>query len=238
MFAMARKQVLATCIRGIIAVCISSTFPSPCVPQGMNNLWMGGKDGWAPIPFGGSTIDFYTGAVNVFYDNRPIELYHTAANISDAIGNLLFYTNGVVVGNALGDTMQNGMGLNPSIYTNNWYPDGLLLFQANLIIPDPGNSTQNYLFHNTIDSLQNLTAKYLYISKIDMTMDGGHGAVTTKNQVIHSGTLQNGHLTAVKHGNGRDWWVYAYDYVSNEFLRWLVEPAGIAGPFAQQVGVD
>ena len=102
--------------------------------QGMHNLWLGGKESFSPIPFGGSTIDFQNGVANIFYDNRPIDIYHTSANISDSLGNLLFYTNGVVVGNNQGDTMVNGTGLNPSSYTDNWYPDGLLVHQGQHLI--------------------------------------------------------------------------------------------------------
>ncbi|QQR87178.1 MAG: hypothetical protein IPJ76_02810 [Flavobacteriales bacterium] len=80
--------------------------------QGRDNLWMGGSEGFAPIPFGGSSINFVTGTADIYYNNRPIDLYYTAANISDAAGNLLFFSNGVVVGKADGDTMQNGTGLN------------------------------------------------------------------------------------------------------------------------------
>ncbi|MBL0072630.1 MAG: hypothetical protein IPP34_12865 [Bacteroidetes bacterium] len=39
-------------------------------------------------------------------------------------GNILFYTNGIYISDATGDTMQNGSGPNPSVYTS-WYPDGL-----------------------------------------------------------------------------------------------------------------
>lgn len=169
--------------------------------------------------------------------DRVISLKHTSANISDAAGNLLFFSNGVVVGQADGDTMLNGAGLNPSEYTNDWYPEALLLFQANLIVPDPGNADRYYLFHNTVDSLPDFTTRFLYVSVVDMSLNGGSGEVTSKNQVIHTGDLLYGRLGAVRHGNGRDWWVYAHQLNNNVFLRWLVSPQGVSGPQAQGAGV-
>ena len=202
----------------------------------MDNLWMGGKESFSPIPFGGSTIDFQNGVANIFYDNRPIDIYHTSANISDSLGNLLFYTNGVVIGNNQGDTMVNGTGLNPSEYTNDWYPEGLLIYQANIIIPKPDHPDAYLLFHSTIDTIPLFGTKYLYLSEINMNLAGGLGAVIAKNTVIFNGALQSGRLNAVRHGNGRDWWVYAHESDSDVFLRWLVTPSGLSGPFTQAVG--
>ena len=68
---------------------------------------MGGFDGFGAIPFGGSTIDFDFGNPAIYYDNRPVDIHTTTANITDTSGSLLFFTNGVIVATALGDTMQN-----------------------------------------------------------------------------------------------------------------------------------
>jgi len=130
--------------------------------------------------------------------------------------------------------MLNGAGLNPSLYTNSWQPDGLAIYQANLIIPKVGHPNQYYLFHNTIDHIPAFTTQYLYVTEIDMT--NGLGQVTTKNQVLINGDVQAGHLTAVKHANGLDWWVYAHESNTNVFWRFLITPAGIQGPFNQSIG--
>lgn len=204
--------------------------------QGVNNLWLGGYESYlAPPPFGGSNIDFSSGVPDMYYQYRDIDIRITNANITNASGELLFFTNGVVVGTQYGDTMQNGTGLNPSIYTD-WYPSGLFLYQANMIIPDPGDTDLYYLFHNTIDIMPDFVPHYLYLSVIDMGLDGGTGAVVSKNQVIYTGDVQPGHLTAVRHGNGRDWWVYAHEFDNNVFLRWLITPQGLSGPFSQSIG--
>ncbi|MBK6642327.1 MAG: hypothetical protein IPG39_14430 [Bacteroidetes bacterium] len=89
-------------------------------------------------PFGGIDMDFITGTPVISYVTRSMEMRKAVSNISDANGNILFYTNGIYISDATGDTMQNGSGLNPSVYTS-WYPDGLPPPQMNMIIPDPGS---------------------------------------------------------------------------------------------------
>ncbi|MEO8068700.1 MAG: T9SS type A sorting domain-containing protein [Flavobacteriales bacterium] len=208
------------------------------LPQGLNNLWQGGFEHISGPPWGGSDIEFSTGAaVITSVPDRVIDLKNTSANITNGAGDMLFFTNGVVVGQADGDTMLNGTGLNPSDYTDNWYPGGLLLPQAALIIPDPGNGSRYFIFHCTFDDIPTLTAYFLYVTTIDMSLNGGQGAVVQKNQVLMNGAIQPGKLTAVRHGNGRDWWVYAHEVNSDRFWRYLISPSGIAGPYDQTMGV-
>ncbi|MEZ5058114.1 MAG: T9SS type A sorting domain-containing protein [Saprospiraceae bacterium] len=65
------------------------------------------------------------------------------------------------------------------------------------------------------------------------------GIVEYKNQIILNDTLSD-NLTAVKHANGRDWWLILQKYIlggeSNEYLTFLITPEGIQGPFSQKVG--
>ena len=125
--------------------------PSKLSSQGINNLWMMGYGGLpATPPFGGIDINFISGQSVITYLNRSMEFRRAVSTICDSSGNLLFVTNGVYIADATGDTMQNGSGLNPSVYTS-WYPAGLPPPQMNIIIPDPGNSNLYYLFHTTID---------------------------------------------------------------------------------------
>ena len=140
---------------------------------------------------------------------------------------------GTFIANALDDTMQNGAGLNPSQYTTSQHA-GLHIRQANVIIPKPENNNLYYLFHSTIDTPT--VTKYLYVSTIDMSLDGNLGAVINKNQIIISDEINIGKMNAIKHGNGRDWWVVLHKLNSNTFYRLLITPSGISGPFSQAIG--
>ena len=120
--------------------------PSKLSSQGINNLWMMGYGGLpATPPFGGIDINFISGQSVITYLNRSMEFRRAVSTICDSSGNLLFVTNGVYIADATGDTMLNGSGLNPSVYTS-WYPDGLPPPQMNIILPDPGQSNIYHLF--------------------------------------------------------------------------------------------
>jgi hypothetical protein len=203
------------------------------VGQGINNLWLFGYANYAGAPWGTYNLDFNNPPFTIDTVSRSIDEYVTNANIADSSGNLLFYTNGVTVADANGDTMQNGDGLNPSWY-NTQYPEGLNINQANLILPLPNSSNIFYLFHSTIDYPVQSTALHLYLSIIDMNI--GLGAVISKNQSIINDTLNTGKITAVRHGNGRDWWVICHRAFSDMYYKFLLTPTGLSGPFTQNIG--
>lgn len=197
--------------------------------QGLDNIWLLGYNAAAGSPWGSLTIDFQSGAADIYPLFRAMDQTTTSANISDSAGTLLFYTNGYYIADANGDTMANGAGLNPSSYTSD-IGNGLWIPQADLILPKPGDPSIYYLFHSTVDDMVNITSQYLYLTTIDMSLNGGLGAVVSKNQILIDDTLNIGKITAVKHANGRDWWVFCHKVDSDTFFRLLVTPTGISAP--------
>ncbi|MCB0767980.1 MAG: T9SS type A sorting domain-containing protein, partial [Flavobacteriales bacterium] len=104
------------------------------------------------------------------------------------------------------------------------------------ILPKPGADGIYYMIHGTLDNEQTLTAQYLYLSVIDMSLNGGLGAVTIKNQVLIDDALNEGKITAVRHANGRDWWVFCHKAFSNVYYRLLVTPSGVSVDGTQSIG--
>lgn len=205
--------------------------------QGINNLWLMGRSSWAGPSFGGVNMDFTGGVLSISHQIRPMNFNETNGVICDKNGNLLFYSNGIYIANAQNDTMMNGVGLNPGPWTSTRDSFGLTLPQGNLIIPFPTDTTKYYLFHGTVDDYGNTYGSfYLYYSVIDMTLDGGLGAVVKKNVVLLNDTLVTGLLTACKHGNGRDWWMTCHEFGTNKYYKYLITDTGIAGPFFQNIG--
>ncbi len=222
-------------------VIISFILNSLCsFSQGIDNLWMMGYESSAGFPYGGINIDFSSGVPNIYGVNRIQNFKATNANITDSLGNLLFSSNGIWIADATGDTMLNGSGLNPSDYTTSNIPYGLYIPQGNVIIPAPGNPELYYLFHITIDETTS-TGHYithkLYSSTIDMSRNGGLGEVINKNTVRQNGSIVPGKLCAVKHGNGKDWWVMCHSYNTNGYYKFLVDSSGIHGPYSVGAGV-
>src|SRR6476620_12123887 len=162
-------------------------------------------------------LDFNSG-VPVALTNSPVNTNEGTAVISDAAGNLLFYTDGMQVWDKTNTQMPNGSGLFGDISTT----------QSALIIPDPGNSNLFYIF--TIDD----EGGDLYYSVVNMTLNSGNGDVTTKNVLLLSGMTEK--LTAVHHCNNHDIWVTAHKNGTNTFASYLVTNAGIDPPVLSSTG--
>ena len=69
-----------------------------------------------------------------------------------------------------------------------------------------------------------------------MSLNGGLGSVISKNQVLINDSMNVGKISACKHGNGRDWWIVIHRVNSNKFIKFLVTPYGINGPYFQNIG--
>ena len=121
-----------------------------------------------------------------------------SASVSDDLGNLLFYTNGISVWNNLHQVMPNGTGLLA----------GANISQSVIIVPDPSNTNRYYIFTNQGDSMG---TSGLYYSIIDMTLDNGSGDIDINNKNIY---LQleyvSEKITAVFNPNDDSYWVVAF----------------------------
>jgi hypothetical protein len=206
--------------------------------QGINNHWIMGYSSWGGTPYGHSRIDFFSGNPVITFDSLEMDLQHTHANMSDAQGNLLFYTNGVYIADATHDTMMNGSGLNPSAFTT-YASEGLFIPQAALALKRPGFNSLYDLFHGTWDNWPSFTGVlsfFLYHSVIDMSLNNGKGVVIVKNQILINDSLVPGKLSACKHANGRDWWITCLKSHSDVIYKILLTPVGISSITTQNIG--
>ena len=183
--------------------------------QNKNTIWC----------FGDSAGINFNDPLNPLPISTSLDTRGSCVSIADSTGNLLFYadtrSNIVVyttqIWNAANDLIENG----DSIIGGNWYNDLI-------IIPKPDMPTQYYLFCMGSSALDGL-----YYSVVDMSENGGLGKVIQKNMVLHSYQGWDG-FTAVKHANGRDWWLISKDRRTgtqpsgdNFFTIYLISPAGI-----------
>ena len=207
--------------------------------QRIDSVWPLGYDCCSFQNYGAINLTFNGGNVNISQVQRHQNFSETIGSICDTLNNILFSSNGVYVSNSLDDTMQNGNGLNPSYYTNQHLSTGLTLPQGNLVLPSLSDSNQFILFHNTVDDYLNTAASYkLYYSIIDMTANGGLGAVLNKNSVLFTDTMTPGRIAACRHANGRDWWITVRKLRSFKLIEFLYTPYGIQGPFFQNLSVS
>jgi hypothetical protein len=177
---------------------------------GINSFAQGEADNWF---FGsGAGINFSLGA--------PVNLAGSAMNanegcatISDAAGNLLFYTNGVNVYDA-----------GHNIMPNSGLAGGTSSSQSSIIVPDPGSTDRYYIFTTGDQDNGPLDLSY---SVVDMTLNGGLGdvEVATKNTLLQNPVSEK--LTAVPHCNGTDVWIVVHTDQSAIYSSYLVTATGV-----------
>lgn len=191
-------------------------------------------------------------SLDTITDNPNVAMFIGTANICDKEGNLLFFTNGIYVRNRFGNLMPNGQYLSynaarandPNYLYNTVAVNGSPSEQSVLILPAPGEEDVYYIFHYlTIDSsylfngLVNNVPLILYYSVVNMKENFGQGVVAVKNARLPIyEPMASSRMTAVKHGNGRDWWLIRHGNADNKYIKFLVRPDGIDGPFYQNIG--
>lgn len=172
----------------------------------------------------GETWNWYFGnyaGVN-FSTGSPVALLNGAlstsegvATISDASGQLLFYSDGQTVWNSNHLVMTNGSGL--------WGNSSST--QSGVAIQKPGQPDTYYLF--TVDDVATGAGDGMAYSIIDMTGSAGMGTVTSKNIPLVPLSNATEKITAVRHSNGIDVWVITHGWQNNQFLAFLVTSAGV-----------
>lgn len=192
--------------------------------QKYDNKWMMGYQYAPSTPF--PALDFMFGNPDTigFYGLFPF--FGTNTSICNAQGLLQFYSNGVFISNKFDAPLANADSFNIDDITT--YSVSHPFDQSAITLPQPGSNHEYLIFHIGGKYIQpQYIPQELRMSKIDMNLQGGAGEMTIKKQVILSDDLTYMSLNAVKHGNGRDWWVVIGEFNSSNFYSVLVTPNGI-----------
>ena len=167
---------------------------------------------------------------------------NTSAALCDAEGKLLFATNGCVVVNAQGDTIRSAGGaqaINTGVVHDLVCADiGYPVPQGVLILPMPGNDQRFGIFHlgAQYDVEQKWTFSPLYLTIVDMAANGGQGQLVEVNTDMGVANMGIDGLSAVRHGNGRDWWLLVPLRNNNVYVRFLFRPGEVQTYPFQQIG--
>ncbi|MFN0203282.1 MAG: hypothetical protein ACKVTZ_17270, partial [Bacteroidia bacterium] len=233
-------------MKRVICIIIFASFFDFIVAQKHDNYWVQGINTypWAQQIgyYGGYALDFSASSINIIPDTSAIYMGRGNTSMSDANGNLLFYTNGITVANAQHDTMVNGKYLHGGNFANAFPDVGDPFAHEIIALVKPWSNKEYYILQPYHISASNSPViKFLY-SKIDMNLDNGLGAVVEKNiPIIDStilDTLANYSVTAVKHGNGRDWWVVIPNNHATDVYLVLVTPNGVQPPIKSKISND
>jgi gliding motility-associated-like protein len=177
-----------------------------CTAQQNNTWYFGSTAGISFNPTGNGPIPFSL-------PNSAMDASEGCSSICDANGNMLMYTNGRTIYDRNNKIMLNGDNLlgHPSA------------FQPAIVVQLPNSNHIYYVF--TADAFENNFANGYRYSIVDMNMDNGNGAVTTKNILLHAPSSER--LTAARHANGIDVWIITNDSYSNVFRVWLLTCTGL-----------
>ncbi|MBL7930244.1 MAG: T9SS type A sorting domain-containing protein [Bacteroidia bacterium] len=158
--------------------------------------------------------------------------------IADSSGNLLFYASTSYLPYYLSGNVYMGaiFNKNHTLMANGDSSIGLLFYNEVIIIPLPSDDSLYYVFFAGVGPIYGL-----YYTLVNLNANGGLGIVLSKNnQLVPFAQIDC--LNAIKHGNGRDWWLFFRQrYPSsftpnNEFYSFLISPAGITNFSMQNVG--
>jgi|GEM_PF-441056 hypothetical protein len=190
-------------------------------------IWLTGYDSNVPAydsscqcASGITKFDFNNSPVVIGYDSLRINFYCANSIISDSGGHLIFYSNGVQVRNSNDQLMQNGdsLGWGPffSYVAPIDYNLGVPYCQLILTLPDPVSYNIYDIFYIYIDTINNswLSPNKILRARVDVNANGGKGSVIEKDVVVFNG-VNDLTLSAVRHGNGRDWWLCTNQTSSN-----------------------
>jgi len=164
----------------------------------------------------GYSLDFNSGAA-VQTTGSAMQTSEGCASYSDALGNLLFYTNGGGRVPASGQDPGHIWNKNNGVMYDmqGLEGGGFSAAQSSVIIPAPGEPNVYYLF--TVDEIEHyidatpaiLAAQpngrgFRYF-KVDMNLNTGLGGVTQANVQLYNYSLEG--LCAIRHANGTDYWI-------------------------------
>ena len=155
----------------------------------------------------GIEVDFTSGSP--VYNNTGIAYGNYATSVmADAVGNVLFYTNGEKI----------------------FQPDHVEMLNGSLTlgatgvgtttINKPGSANEYYIFY------RNSNGRLAY-AEVDMTGNGGNGEVINQGTVLSDNSIIEG-IQAVTHCEGENIWLVAHEANNQTFLSFLVTPNGVS----------
>jgi hypothetical protein len=221
-------------VRFFLALIFFSCLSTKCFSQKEGNIWC----------FGDSALINWNDPINPTFSRSASKNRGSVTSIADSAGNLLFYMGNVSGTSAEADTCYQILELNESaqVYTkehtymeNGRCVSGEGWYNEHTIVPMPNNDSLYYIF--TTDSYQHPGLNY---SVVDMKANGGLGKVIERDVSVVAYTGSGGLapvswcIKAIRHGNGRDWWVISKSQYPNldlnqepHFLLMLITPNGV-----------
>jgi hypothetical protein len=158
--------------------------------------------------------------------------FYSSASYADKHGNILFASNGWRLINSFGDVLSYKLWHDDIPWTGG-SPDTTLvdLTRGPLFLPDPADSNRVYLFYG--EYVNNQPMQTLGFARLDVRfcyalLDVPTQSLISKDNIILEDTTALSDMVALRHGNGRDWWIYKPSTQSNQYYRGLLSADGLS----------
>jgi hypothetical protein len=198
------------------------------------------KSGHQWLLEGFTQMDFTSGKL-VIKTLTPTPSYGIGSHsttYSDTLGNILLSTGGCFILNKKFKLLEGGDSINSSFTYRGWCKgnaDGdFPLPQNNIILPFPDSPhlkiILNLDFNFAPDRSLPPVPYNIYYHIVDMTQNSGLGKVKEWKKVAISDTLSRGYIQAIKHKNGKNWWLLVPKLNSNCMLISEITSTGLSAP--------
>lgn len=180
---------------------------------------------WA---FGNSAGVSFTGGGGPSAITTGIAANEGTAAVSDAVGNLLFYTDGTNVYNAAHLLMPHGAHVSAPYETYG-------ITQGAAIVPKPGDWGKYYVFSLGLPTGPSDGNCRLVYSVVDMSLDGGWGDVSTAGTGLALADSLGEKMTTVA-GNNCNVWLIVHKRSAAAMWVYEITAAGIMSPTVYTLG--
>jgi gliding motility-associated-like protein len=214
------NNVLQTIIimKRVIILFLLSILSSLLHAQKEGNVWVYGEN---------TGLNFNTNPPSVY--NSSTYSNEACSSVCDKNGNLILYSSPKI--NALNNTISVWNKNNNIIHNGDTLNGWFSITQGILLLPNPKYENKYWLLHLTED-----LACHLYYSTIDMNCNGNNGCVLKKNQQVLPIFDVSEKMNAVRHANGRDWWVMLHGSADDAFYKFLVTADTVLFHDVQHIG--
>ena len=189
---------------------------------------------WAPF-----SLNFNTDPMEVqYFIHRKLKFRYTNTSFSSDQGELICYTNGMHVNGRDDQRILGGDTINFCPYWEYFEGKaeegyGFALTQGAIFINNPGHENQIMLL-TVIFNIKSDTSEALWYGIIEYD-DDLNATVIKKDIPVLNKKLKDP-LKAVRHANGRDWWLVAISNDHKTFYSILIDPNGPVLKNTQQIG--
>lgn len=207
--------------------------------QKHDNSWVLGYNGngTGPNNIGATILSFDDKKLSSkFIDTTSIcEPSFSNSSFSDAKGKLLYISDGFAIFDNNFQILSNGDSINYGVvwqdYREALYPDT----HHNMFFPLPGDDNLVIMIHRTASRAAK-TGSIIY-NKMNYTLiDKSQNKVILKNITFYNNVFLSNYYGAVRHANGRDWWIIQMEPRSNKHFFFLLDPNGIHFHHTQEIG--